>query len=176
MDRLLHWCRIFDEEGLAPQEGGASAGNLSFRTQSGFVITATRSQLKGDLPWDQLVEVVRMNWLDYAIHFLGGNPPSSDSFLHDRIYRDRPDVMAVLHGHDSVILQQADRLSRELDVVVTSREMEFGTREDAEETSRALGGHGTIIRKGHGFLSVGSTLDDAGAKALEIRRRALNRS
>ena len=45
-ERLLHWCRIFDEEGLAPVAGGASAGNLSFRTPNGFVITPSRTRLK----------------------------------------------------------------------------------------------------------------------------------
>lgn len=167
-DRLLHWCRVFDEEGMAPVEGGASAGNLSFRTRDGFVITATRTRLKSGLDWDRLVEVVRVNWLDYEMHYLGEHPPSSDSFLHERIYRARIDVEAVFHGHDPAVLAAADRLG----VPVSAREIPFGTREDAEETARELRGHGYLVRKGHGFLSVGATLDEAGERALEVHRRA----
>jgi ribulose-5-phosphate 4-epimerase/fuculose-1-phosphate aldolase len=172
MDRLLHWCRVFSEEGLAPVEGGASAGNLSFRTPSGFVITPTRVELKSDLGWDRLVEVVRSNYLDYEVHFLGGAPPSSDAFLHDRIYAMRPDVLAVFHGHDEVVLEKAGDIAKEFDIAVTEREMIFGTREDAIETAAALGRKDYIIRKGHGFVSVGRTLDKAGELAVRIHRFA----
>lgn len=172
-DRLARWCRVFDEEGLAPVEGGASAGNLSFRTLSGFVITATRTRLKSELVWDRLVEVVRANWLDYEVHYLGVDPPSSDVFLHERIYRLRLDVNAVFHGHDPLVLAHAAALAREFDIAVTVREIPFGTREDAEETSRALGSKGYLLRTGHGFVSVGATLDEAGERAVAVHRRAL---
>ena len=172
MERLAHWCRIFDEEGMAPVEGGASAGNLSFRTPAGFVITATRTALKSDIPWDGFVEVVRSNVADWAVHYLGERPPSSDVFLHDRIYRVRPDAACVLHGHDNVVLARADDLGREFEIVVTPEATEFGTRVDAERTAAALGVHDYIIRKGHGFVSVGRTLDEAGERAVAIHRRA----
>lgn len=174
MDGLLHWCRVFDVEGMAPLEGGASAGNLSFRTVNGFVITPTRSRLKSLLAWERLVEVVRSNWLDYEMHYLGLDPPSSDAFLHERIYRRRADVEAVFHGHDAAVLDQADALARVFDIAVTPQEIQFGTRVDAEETSRSLGGRDYLIRKGHGFLSVGRTLDEAGELALAIHRRAVD--
>jgi L-fuculose-phosphate aldolase len=173
MDRLLYWCDVFDREGMAPLEGGASAGNLSFRTLAGFVITPTRSLLKAGLPWERLVEVVRSNWLDFEIHYLGDGPPSSDSFLHGRIYAMRPDVNAVLHGHDDVVLAQADALPREFDIAVTPTARLFGTKEDAEETARDLGAKSYIIRRGHGFIAVGRTLDEAGELALKVHRRAV---
>ena len=172
-DGLLHWCRVFDAEGMAPLEGGASAGNLSFRTVNGFVITPTRSRLKSILAWERLVEVVRSDWTDYEMHYLGFDPPSSDAFLHERIYRGRADVEAVFHGHDAAVLDRADALAREFDIAVTPREISFGTRVDAEETPRALGSRDYLIRKGHGFLSVGRTLDQAGELALKIHRRAV---
>jgi len=153
---------------MAPVEGGASAGNLSFRTRDGFVVTATRTRLKAALSWHLLVEVVRANWLDYELHYLGADPPSSDSFLHERIYRARPDVRAVFHGHDPVVLAAADRIG----VAVSVREIPFGTREDAQETALELGQSGTLVRRGHGFLSVGATLDEAGERALDLHRRA----
>lgn len=158
---------------MAPQEGGASAGNLSFRTLTGFVITPTRAELKALLSWDRLVEVVRTNWLDYEVHSLGSAPPSSDVFLHDRTYRVRPDVEAVFHGHDDVILRFAEALGREFPIRVTPREIVFGTREDAEESAPLMRDRDFLIRKGHGFVSVGRTLDEAGERALAIHRRAM---
>lgn len=172
MERLLHWCRVFDEEGMAPVEGGASAGNLSFRTPAGFVITPTRSRLKSGMDWRSLVEVVRSDWRDYAVHVLGATPPSSDSFLHERIYALRPDVLAVFHGHDGLVLRHAAALAREFPMALTAESRLFGTRDDAADTARELGAHAYIIRLGHGFVSVGRTLEEAGELAVKVHRRA----
>jgi ribulose-5-phosphate 4-epimerase/fuculose-1-phosphate aldolase len=172
MARLGEWCRAFDAEGMAPVEGGASAGNLSFRTPAGFVITPTRSLLKSELRWRDLVEVVREDWDAWELHVLGERIPSSDAFLHARIYAVRPDVGAVFHGHDDLVLEHAVALSGELRIVATEDAMLFGTREDAIETARALGGADYIVRKGHGFVAVGRTMDLAGERALAVHRRA----
>ncbi len=168
MERLIDWCATFDREGLAPVEGGASAGNLSFRVPGGFVITPTSSRLKAGLSWDRLVEVVDVDWERYEVSYGGAAPPSSDAFLHARIYDARADVRAVFHGHDAAVLAQADRLG----VPVTGEERPFGTREDARETARDLGDGGYLIRRGHGFVAVGRTLDEAGERSLEVHRRA----
>jgi ribulose-5-phosphate 4-epimerase/fuculose-1-phosphate aldolase len=170
--RLAHWCAVFDAEGMAPVEGGASAGNLSFRTPRGFVITASRSLLKSGLTWRDFVEVVREDWRGYELHVLGERIPSSDSFLHARIYSVRPDVRAVFHGHDDLVLKQADALADKLRIVSTEEAMLFGTPEDAIETARALGQADYIIRKGHGFVAVGRTMDLAGERALLVHRAA----
>lgn len=172
MDRLIHWCSIFDAEGMAPVEGGASAGNLSFRTPPGFIITPTRSRLKTGLDWKTFVEVVRTEWHDYVIHVLGTQAPSSDSFLHERIYAARSDVMAVFHGHDELVLRHADQLAREFPMALTAEARLFGTKDDAADTAVELGSHTYIIRKGHGFVAVGRTLDQAGELAVKIHRRA----
>ena len=173
MEELLLWCQAFDEEGLAPVEGGASAGNLSFRTPSGFVITPTRSRLKTGISWTTLVEVVRSDWRQFEIHVLGERAPSSDSFLHERIYAHRPDVMAVFHGHNDVILRQAESLKGQHEVAVTGGARSFGTPEDAEETAREIGQHNAIIRLGHGFVTAGRTQKIAGDLALALHRAAL---
>ena len=172
MEQLLRWCRVFDEEGLAPVVGGASAGNLSFRTPPGFVITPSRSRLKNDLPWTRLVEVVRADWLAYTLHVLGPSVPSSDSFLHERIYARRRDVEAVFHGHDDLVLRHADRLARELPIIVTAECRTFGTNDDATATALELSTGSYIIRKGHGFVAVGRTLDEAGEWALRVHHHA----
>ncbi|HMS15922.1 MAG TPA: class II aldolase/adducin family protein [Planctomycetota bacterium] len=174
MESLIRWCTVFDREGMAPIEGGASAGNLSFRTPSGFVITPTRSQLKVGLNWHDFVEVVRANWHDYEVHVLGDRAPSSDTFLHERIYALRPDVMAVFHGHDEVILRQGHAL-KALDpsLALTSAERLFGTKDDAAETAHDLQSSHAIIRLGHGFVTVGRHQDQAGERALALHRSAV---
>jgi len=172
-DRLIHWCQVFDDEGLAPEEGGASAGNLSFRTPGGFVITPTRGRLKANLDWRDFVEVVRSDWRDFEMHVLGERAPSSDAFLHERIYALRTDVVAVFHGHDDVVLENADALAVEIPMAITGESRLFGTLDDAAETAQELGTAPYVIRKGHGFVSVGRTLDEAGELAVRVHRRAV---
>ena len=159
--RLAHWCNVFDAEGLAPVVGGASAGNLSFRTPPGFMITATRSTLKSGLGWRDFVEVVREDLLAWEIHVLGERPPSSDAFLH---------------GHDDVVLAHADDLARLHGARVTAQSRRFGTRIDAEETAEALGDGSFVVRRGHGFAAVGKSVDEAGAVAVFMHREAVRLS
>ena len=179
-DALARWCERFDREGLTPLEGGASAGNLSLRTTQGFLITVTRSRLKRGLGPQDFVEVVRLERLGgaaFRVHFLGGGGspsprvPSSDAPMHHLIYAARPDVAAVFHGHDPLMLRHADSLG----VPVTGQETEFGTLEDAEAALAALGQSDFLIRRGHGFVSVARTADLAGRRALEVHERAARR-
>jgi ribulose-5-phosphate 4-epimerase/fuculose-1-phosphate aldolase len=172
MALLAEWCGRFDAEGLAPVEGGASAGNLSFRTPAGFVITPTRSRLKSGIRWTDFVEVVRADRVDFVMHVLGSATPSSDAFLHERIYALRPDVQAIFHGHDPLMLQWADALAAELPLKLTRESRAFGTLEDACETASELGSAAAIIRRGHGFVTVGRDMPSAGQVALALHRRA----
>lgn len=172
MALLARWCGTFDAEGLAPVEGGASAGNLSFRTPAGFVITPTRSRLKSAIAWTDFVEVVRADRQEFRLHVLGAGTPSSDAFLHERIYALRTDAEAVFHGHDGLMLQWADELAREFPLKLTRESRAFGTIADALETAEELGSAAAIIRRGHGFVTVGRNMDAAGALALALHRRA----
>src|SRR5207249_3292022 len=109
----------------------------------------------------------------YSVHFLGGGNalermPSSDAPMHHMIYAKRPDVAAVFHGHDPLVLAHADRLG----VPVTPQETQFGTLADAEETVRSLAQHDYLVRRGHGFVAVGRTLEKAGRLALDVHGRA----
>lgn len=170
---LAEWCAAFDREELAPIEDGASAGNLSFRTPAGFVITASRTRVKTGLTVGDLVEVVRVELTDTdrgVVHYLadGGRVPSSDTLMHHLIYCARPDVVAVFHGHDPIVLAAGERLG----VPVTGEETAYGSLVDARATADSLGQHDYIIRRAHGFVSVGRTLDRAGRLAIEIGRRA----
>ncbi|HYC77568.1 MAG TPA: class II aldolase/adducin family protein [Planctomycetota bacterium] len=169
-DALVRWCEIFDAEGLAPVEGGASAGNLSFRTPRGYVITPTRSRLKRGLVWTDFPEVAGEDLEAFALDVLGPATPSSDAFLHGRIYARRPDVGAVFHGHDPLVLRHADRIAQAFGAPTTPEARLFGTRRDAEETAAALGEAGYVVRRGHGFVATGRTPDEAGALALAVRR------
>lgn len=72
-----------------------SAGNISVRLPSGYLITPTNSCL-GRLEPD------RVSRLDEAFRHVGGDPPSKEVFMHRAFYRARPDAGAVVHLHSTM--------------------------------------------------------------------------
>ena len=164
---LIKWGRRLAELDLAPQQGNAYAGNLSFRAPSGFIITAAGADL-GNLTDDDLVLVVEAKQDPHSVTVHGTKEPSSESFLHHAIYDAKPQVQAVFHGHDELILQYA----QEIRLPVTAREQPYGSLELVKEVLQVLGTHNYIVIRNHGFIASGKDLDRAGNEALEKHRLA----
>jgi L-fuculose-phosphate aldolase len=152
-DRLVHWCRRFAELGLA----GKAMGNLSFRTDNGFIITPTGTDPL-TLTVADLVEILGVDVQQREVYVAGSREPSSETIMHHAIYRARPDVLAIFHGHSPAVLEAAGRLG----LPITAREQPYGTPEMATEVVCILGDHPFVIMRNHGFIALGETLDDAG--------------
>lgn len=168
MGKLKQWGKRFFDLGLAPTSDIGGAGNLSFRTNNGFIITATSADL-GDLQKEDFVEVISADRDHREIVCKGVREPSSESFIHDAVYRKRTDVRAVFHAHADFVLFHA----RELSVPVTKREQPYGTISLMDEVINILGNHLYILIRNHGFLALGSSMDQAGEEALRQHEQAL---
>ncbi len=70
----------------------STAGNISVRHGTGFIITPTDACL-GELRPERLAEV------DADGRLLSGDPPSKTLALHKRIYASAPDAGCVIHTH-----------------------------------------------------------------------------
>jgi ribulose-5-phosphate 4-epimerase/fuculose-1-phosphate aldolase len=88
--RLCRWGRSLFERGLT----GGSSGNISVRTETGFLATPTNSCL-GFLDSDTLSE------LDAEGRHTGGAKPTKEVPLHLAFYAARPDAGAVVHLHST---------------------------------------------------------------------------
>ena len=166
--RLLYWARRLDELGLAPK----SAGNLSFRTKRGFVITGSGINL-GAIGEEELAEVLKVkiekNWT--VVQAKGKVVPSKESLLHSEIYHLRAEINAVFHAHDQVVLKSADKLM----LPCTEREQPRGSCELVREVSRLLGLLGDVryfVLRNHGVISMGETLEEAGRLAEDMNKMA----
>ena len=106
-EQLICWCKRFDKLGLVPK----SAGNLSVRTRRGFIITATGVAL-GAAEMDNLVEVLEVEKTQdrIVVRVRRKLTPSKESVLHSEVYRLRPDINAVFHVHDELVVELADEL------------------------------------------------------------------
>ena len=69
-----------------------STGNLSLRTEAGFLMTPTGSSLGA-------LDPARLAVLDAAGAHVGGDAPTKEALLHLAMYRERPRDAAVVHLH-----------------------------------------------------------------------------
>jgi len=169
-NQLIYWAKRFDKLGLAPK----SAGNLSFRTKKGFIITATGVELRATEK-ENLVEVVKVE-IDkdqILVYAKGRVVPSKESVLHSGIYDLRPEINAVFHTHDELVLEFTD----ELKLPCTEGEQPRGSYELAKEVRRLLSlakNAKYLVLRNHGVIAVGETLEEAGRLAEDMNRMGRN--
>lgn len=146
---LNKWCKKFSKAKLAPKIGKGSAGNMSFRTKNGFIITDSNSDL-GKMKKQDFVEVVNVNLKTKTIKVIGKRVPSSEAMLHNVIYKKRKDINAIFHGH------------KKKKCPTTKKEKPYGTIDLVKEVLKILKNNNLICMKNHGFISMGKTMDKAG--------------
>jgi len=85
-------CRLYDRGLIAGQDG-----NVSVRLQSGHILVTPSGLSKVDVTPEALVELT-----GEGKQVTEGLGASSEVGMHLRIYRDRPDVRAIVHAHPPV--------------------------------------------------------------------------
>jgi len=169
LEELKKWCAVFHEKGLAPPYPGGSYGNLSFRTDDNiFIITGTCVGLKNTLDDACFTEVLKCDLLKKVIYIKGSRAPSSESFMHYSIYKNRPDVNAIFHGHNALITQNATVLG----IPETQEKTSYGTVDLAESVLKILDKNSFIVIKEHGFVSMAGSMQQAGDEALHWLEKA----
>ncbi len=169
--RLKFWGKVFGKLKLASKVEGGFSGNLSFRTKKGFIITASGANLSELKDFD-FVEIVKADIKNKKVFVYGLKYPSSESFLHYKIYELRNEIKAIFHGHDDLIL----KFYKQLKIPVTKKEAPYGSISLANEAINILKEHPKInyfILKNHGFVSLGKTIDQAGKTSIEYHKKAM---
>lgn len=168
LPELIRWGQLFDQMGLAPSYGSGSHGNLSLRKGEGCLITGTQTFL-GALTGSDFVEIVGCDLASRppVVWYRGSRRPSTDSLIHWHLYQWRSDVQSVLHAHDAVVL----RCAQTLGLPQTAQGADAGSLRIVEFI-RPLVHHPYFLIRGHGFVSVGQTIEEAGEKAVSIHRQA----
>jgi ribulose-5-phosphate 4-epimerase/fuculose-1-phosphate aldolase len=165
IEELRSWCKAFHEQGLAPEYPGGSYGNLSFRISDGsnsFIITGTCIGMKGDLNDDCFVTVEECDFENRVIYANGTRLPSSESMMHYAVYKQRPDIRAIFHGHSPEIL----KLAEERNLPITPEEHPYGSLELAHAVAALAASEDFFIIRNHGFVALGEDLVDAGVVSM----------
>ncbi|RJP79753.1 MAG: class II aldolase/adducin family protein [Candidatus Zixiibacteriota bacterium] len=162
-DELLDVCHRLHRAGMV----AANDGNVSARCDDGHLLTSVTNVSKGAMTARHLVKV------DLSGRVLEeGKRPSSELPMHLAIYRDRPDVRAVVHAHppyatgfaaaglalDKCVLPE---------IVMTLGSVplaDYGTpstEEVPEAVVRWIGQADALLLSNHGAVTVGGTLMEA---------------
>jgi len=164
---LKEWCNIFNKKNFAPTYEGGSSGNLSFRSQTNsnnFIITASHTALNSSMTNSDFFFFSFSSIANNTIHANGNRAPSSESLMHYLIYKNRPEVNAIFHGHSDNIM----KLAREKGFPETELELPYGTIELAKDVTNTLKNYSFVILKNHGFISVGKTQEETGNRVLKL--------
>lgn len=162
-DVWLHARRMW-EAGLVV----ASAGNVSRRIDEQR-IAITPASLAYDVMKADDVAIVD---LASGAHVSGPRPPSSELPMHLVVYRQRPDVAAIVHTH-SPFVTTLSVLHRPLPPVIDEMMLYFGGTIEVTEYAfagtdavghnvvQALGDRTGVILANHGNVCIGPTLEKA---------------
>jgi len=128
----------------------------------------------------ELIKLYRqmLEWTPPKEVRLIANMHSELAQIYWELFKVRPDIEVIMHGHDPLILEYADELSKKPGVALTERFAEYGTPEFKGEIIRALQKQkdtNFVIARDHGFFSLGKTFNEAGNRALKYNREALYR-
>lgn len=151
-----------------------TGGNLSILNYERQLVAISPSGIEYREVTPEDVVVVDMNGTTVE----GGLKPSSEMGLHLALYKERPDMLAVVHTHSPYATTVAC-LGREIPAVhylvgfsghkvPLAPYATFGTPELAENVARAIGDNNAVLLANHGLITVGRNLSTAFAAAEEI--------
>lgn len=163
---MILWGKKLSLLGLTPTYDIAAAGNLSIKTDNGYIITGAGIDL-GNLKEEDFVEVKSCSLDTKRITAIGKKDPSSESMLHCAIYSKRPKVRVIFHVHDDYAVNNCE----ELGLRCTINEQPYGSKALVDEVLNVLDDHDYLVMKNHGIISLGSTTEEVGERIIEINSK-----
>ena len=160
---IVHFCHRMYERGYV----AAYEGNVSARIDADTIVVTPTQVCKGDLAELDLVTVD-----PNGVRTSGKRQPTSELKMHLMVYRERPDIQAVVHAHPPVATgfaaagrEMPERVLPEA-VVSLGRVplVEYGTPSTHELPDRIrphILGANAFLLANHGVLCLGSTIDEA---------------
>jgi hypothetical protein len=179
LDGLARWflrCRERELIGRDPARyGGYAYGNISVRTQRGFVISGTQTGGSPELGRNQLAWVVDFDVAANRLRAGGPAAPSSEAMSHGQVYRALAHAGAVIHVHSPMLWRRA----ADLGLASTPPTAAYGTAAMAAAVETLLLADlnrdaGVFAMGGHedGIVAYGRDLDTAGQLLIETLDRA----
>ena len=159
-------------------QGKGWAGNIGFREVSykdERIIWVTSSGCEIDRITSN--DIVGIKETQDGIVYWGApdKKPTSEWENYWVLFQKRPDVNAILHGHDLLALETAEALRDAFpkEVALTRGVTPFGNAEFRDQIAEIVTPTNTyLIGREHGFFALGRTFEEAGMLALRFRSLA----
>lgn len=172
--QLVQYGKKVYEKGLV----AATDGNISMRMMTDRVMITPSGVPLSDLDVNDLVYVD----LDGQV-LQGRNKPSSELPMHLEIYRQRPEMNAVLHAHPPTTVAftiAGESFAQPVlpEIVVLFGEIPIAsyatpaTEESAHSIRNLIPQNDIIVLDHHGAVTMGKTLEDAFAKMEKLEHSA----
>jgi L-ribulose-5-phosphate 4-epimerase len=169
VERLIRWRQtLFEANLVGVDQNGVGFGNISERTDRGFLISGTQTGLLPELEPTHFSHVTEYDISENRIRCYGLCKASSEALSHAILYEADPEIGAVIHVHSASNWQ---RLLN--DLPTTDPAAEAGTVEMATEIGRLFDDSElpvgrVLVMGGHrdGLMSFGRNLDEAGSAIL----------
>jgi L-fuculose-phosphate aldolase len=166
--QIIATCLRMNSEGI----NQGTSGNVSARTEEGFLITASGIAYASMQP-EQVVE------MDLQGTYHGDYLPSSEWRMHMDIYRARLEAQAIVHVHSTYatalacLRQEIPAFHYMIGVtggtsLKVSDYAEFGTQELSDRMLKALEGRTACLLANHGQICFAPNLDKAIWLAREV--------
>lgn len=171
VEDLIRWRQLLLDANLVGVDAnGIGFGNISERTDRGFLISGTQTGFLPVLDPSHFSHVTEYDIQGNSLRCEGPSKASSEALSHAILFEASPEIGAVIHVH------HARSWNRFLnDLPTTQPDAEAGTVRMAEEIGRLfvesdLPNVRVLVMGGHrdGLISFGRDLDEAGAAILQV--------
>ena len=171
---MVSVARRLYEKGLV----AATDGNISFRIQSDRILISSAGSSLGNLSPEDLAYVdLQGNRLQFSQH------PSSELPMHLEVYRQRPEINAVIHAHPPYATAMTLTGRSLSDPILPEVVVMFGniptadyatpsTVESAEVIQPYVKDHDVILLDHHGAVAYSKELEDAFQKIEKLEHAA----
>jgi ribulose-5-phosphate 4-epimerase/fuculose-1-phosphate aldolase len=167
IDEMLQWGKKIYGSGGGP----AMAGNLSFRTKMGFIITGS-GLAPGNATKDTVVEVrgVVFGLNRPSVYAKGQVAPAEEALLHSVIYEALPEINAIFFLTSNNMIEAAGKFGSPAAQTASPA----GSRETAQEIVNLIkvnNNAGSLVINNCAVIISGKTMSDAGQLAAEIQSK-----
>ncbi len=179
-NRLATACRILAAEGLV----AGVLGHVSARGPAGEVLVRCRGPYEGGLARTLAADIHALDLDGNPLEEMSGWLAPNELHIHTELYRQRPDVQAVVHAHpvEALLCGLAGLVPRPVfgafnipalrialaGIPIYPRSVLIARAELAAEMAAAMGSSSVCLLRGHGITVVGASIETATVTAVNL--------